>query len=78
MKPVIYSAAASGWVGWALGVQLTLLQPGGADYSHHITACPPGFEHPAAALICNVETSQTICDEVTELTVGESETQSFT
>ena len=53
MKPVICSAAASGWVGWALGVQLTLLQPGGADHSHHIAASPPGFEHPAAALICN-------------------------
>jgi hypothetical protein len=33
-----------------LGVQLTLLQPGGADYAHHITASPPGFENPAAAL----------------------------
>jgi len=34
-----------------LGVQLTLLQPGGADYAHHITASPPGFENPAAALV---------------------------
>ena len=33
------------------GVQLTLLQPGGgADYAHHITASPPGFENPAASL----------------------------
>ena len=24
-----FSDAASGWAGWALGVQLTLLQPGG-------------------------------------------------
>ena len=33
-----------------LGVQLTLLQPGGADYAHHITASPPGFENPVASL----------------------------
>ena len=33
-----------------LGAQLTLLQPGGADYAHHITASPPGFENPAASL----------------------------
>ena len=33
-----------------LGVQLTQLQPGEADYAHHITARPPGFENPAAAL----------------------------
>ena len=45
------SAAASGWAGWAnFGVQLTPLQSGGADYAHHITASPPGFENPAAAL----------------------------
>ena len=35
-----------------MGVQLTLLQPGGADYAHHITASPPGFENPAASLLC--------------------------
>ena len=34
-----------------MGVQLTLLQPGGADYAHHITASPTGFENPAASLI---------------------------
>ena len=35
-----------------LGVQLTLLQSrgGGADYAHHITASPPGFENPVASL----------------------------
>ena len=33
-----------------LGVQLTLLQPGGVDYAHHITDSPPGFEKPAASL----------------------------
>ena len=33
-----------------LGVQVTLFQPGGADYAHHITACPPGFENLTASL----------------------------
>ena len=43
--------AASGWAGWNLGVQFTLFQPGGgADYTHHITACQPGFENLAASL----------------------------
>ena len=26
-----------------LADQLTLSQPGGADYAHHSTTCPPGF-----------------------------------
>ena len=30
--------------------QLTLSQPGGAHYAHHITACPPGFSDLATAL----------------------------
>ena len=51
MARIQYSAAARGWAPTRnLGVQLTLLQPGGADYAHHITASPPGFENPAAAL----------------------------
>ena len=29
---------------------LTLSQPRGADYAHHITASPPGFEIPAVSL----------------------------
>ena len=33
-----------------LGVQLTLSQPGGADYAHYITASPSEFENPAASL----------------------------
>ena len=33
-----------------LADQLTLFQPWGADYAHHITASPPGFQNPAAAL----------------------------
>ena len=35
-----------------LGVQLTLFQPGWADYAHHITACPPRFEKLTASLHC--------------------------
>ena len=35
-----------------LGVQFTLFQHGGgADYTHHLTACPPGFENLAASLL---------------------------
>ena len=29
---------------------------GGADYAHHITASSPGFENPAASLICKYTT----------------------
>ena len=32
------------------GVQLILLQPG-ADYAHHITASPPGFENLTTSLL---------------------------
>ena len=50
-----YSAAASGWAGWALahpefGSSVNPITTRGADYAHHITASPPGFENPAAAL----------------------------
>ena len=52
----IHSAAASGWAGWALahpefGSSVNPITTRGADYAHHITASPPGFENPAAALI---------------------------
>ena len=33
-----------------LADQLTLSQPGGADYTHHITTCHPGFSDLATAL----------------------------
>ena len=38
---------ATGWLQPTqnLCVQLTLLQPEGAVYDHHITACPSGFEY---------------------------------
>ena len=51
-----YSAATSGWAGWALAHPEfessvnPITTRGGADYAHHITASPPGFEKPAAAL----------------------------
>ena len=32
--------------------QLTLSQPGGADYAHHSTTSPPGFSDLATALHC--------------------------
>ena len=49
------SDAASGWAGWALahlefGSSVNPITTRGADYVHHITASPPGFENPAAAL----------------------------
>ena len=54
------SAAASGWAGWVLAlpefgssVNPITTRGGGADYAHHITASPPGFEIPAAALLSN-------------------------
>ena len=52
---VKYSAAADGWAGWALGhpefrSSVNPITTRGADYAHHITASPPGFENPAASL----------------------------
>ena len=49
------SDAASGWAEWALahpefGSSVNPITTRGADYAHHITASPPGFENPAAAL----------------------------
>ena len=49
------SAAASGWAGWALahpefGSSVNPITTRDADYTHHITASPPGFENPAASL----------------------------
>ena len=55
MALVSYSAAASGWAGGALahlelGSSVNPITAREADYAHHITASPPGFENPAAAL----------------------------
>ena len=51
-----FSAAASGWAGWALahlefGCSVNPITTRGADYAHHITASLPGFETPAASLV---------------------------
>ena len=56
LKKYFLSAAASGWAGWALahpefGSSVNPITTRGADYAHHITASPPGFEIPAASLI---------------------------
>ena len=50
------SDAASGWAGWALAhpefwSSVNPITTRGADYAHHITASPPGFENPAASLL---------------------------
>ena len=50
-----FSAAASGWAGWALahpefGSSVNPITTRGADYAQHITAGPPGFENLAASL----------------------------
>ena len=57
--PTLYSAAASGWAGWALAHPEfgSLVNPiptrRGADYAHHINACPPGVENLTASLTYN-------------------------
>ena len=53
--PLKSSDAASGWAGWALaypefGSSVNPTTTRGADYAHHITASPPGFENSAASL----------------------------
>jgi hypothetical protein len=52
------SVAASEWARWALahpefGSSVNPITTRGADYSHYITASPPGFENPAASLKVN-------------------------
>ena len=65
MKLEFYSDAASKWAGlkagWALahpefGSSVNPITTRGADYAHHITASPPGFENPAASLLGNKKT----------------------
>ena len=47
-----------------MGVLLTLFQPEGADYAHHITASTPGFENLKTALMHVLFQSQTICSRL--------------
>ena len=54
-RELIFSDAASGWARWALahpefGSSVNPIATRGADYAHHITACPPGFENLTASL----------------------------
>ena len=56
---MLFSVAASGWAGWALaylefGSSVNPITTRGADYAHHTTACPSGFENPAASLTCEI------------------------
>ena len=49
------SDATRGWAGWAkahpeFGSSINPITTRAADYAHHITASPPGFEIPAASL----------------------------
>ena len=60
LRYALGSAAASGWAGWALahlefGSSVNSITTRGADYAHHITANPPGFEIPAASLQVYIE-----------------------
>ena len=48
-------SAVMPWARWALahsefGSSVNPITTRGVDYAHHITASPPGFENPAAAL----------------------------
>ena len=59
---VLFSAAASGWAGWAVAHpefwgSVNTITTKGADFAHHITASPPGFENPAASLLLCIETA---------------------
>ena len=52
---ILSSDAAREWAGRALaqpefGSSVNPITTRGADYALHITACPPGFENPAASL----------------------------
>ena len=50
------SDAVSRWSGWALahpefGSSVNPIPSRGADYAHHSTACPPGFENLTVSLL---------------------------
>ena len=49
----------SRWAGWALAhpefvSSVNPITTRGADFTHHITASPPGFKNPSASLILDV------------------------
>ena len=50
----VFPGGARGAMAWhtqILADQLTLSQPGGADYDHHISTGTPGFSDPPTALL---------------------------
>ena len=49
---------------WGFQDQLTLSQPGGADYAHHITTSTPGFTDLTTALNLLVFQPQNVCQSV--------------
>jgi hypothetical protein len=55
---ITYRAVVSGGAG--SGILLTLFQPEGADYAHHITASTPGFENLMTSLeyILHINTNE--------------------
>ena len=57
MKHILCSDAASRWAGRAFahlefGSSVNPITTRRADYAHHTTASPPGFEDPGAWLLC--------------------------
>ena len=77
VRPCYSSDAASKRAGWALahpefGSSVNPITTRGADYAHHITACPPGFENPAASLY-NVKT----CRQINEAVILYTSSRSF-
>ena len=50
-RPVASGGAGGACAPHFLADQLTLSQPGGAHYAHHITTCHPGFLDLATALV---------------------------
>ena len=68
------SNASSGWAGCALahpefGNSVNPIPTRGADYAHHITACPPGFEILAASLLLSYLQKDANKDSATYKTV---------
>ena len=50
MKGYNYSDAGSGWAHPEFESSVHPIPTRGTDYTHRITACPPGFENLAASL----------------------------
>ena len=51
MKDFLFRNVVPGGTGGAMADQLTLYQPGGADYAHHINTGTPGFSDLPTALL---------------------------